>query len=68
MVWKHDICRNLMDNCIRSGMTEEQAINWVATWLREQETTKLSPVVERVMKGFESGLARRRAYGLPSKH
>lgn len=29
---------------------------------------KVSPTVERVMKAFESGLARRRAYGPPSRH
>ena len=28
----------------------------------------LSPTVKRVMKQFESGLARRRAYGPPSTH
>ncbi len=36
--------------------------------IKDLKEGRSSVMVERVMQRFESGLARRRAYGLPSKH
>lgn len=36
--------------------------------IRDLKEGRTSPMVERVMKRFESALSRRRAYGPPSKH
>jgi hypothetical protein len=37
MRWKQNLVLNLVNDCLKAGMSEAQAVAWVLVWLKQRE-------------------------------